>query len=289
MVEVITMKNENPESGPRGAATTARVSQNRQRRYSSDEAADIIRLALQSDTASADSSIDYDELLSIGREVGVTDAQIDLAVELLQEQQSAKDKEHVLWARFQAHAAIFVVINVFLFVLNLMTGMDTFWVGYVVLTWGLFLLGHYAGVRYAPEFVQMAMERTQQLSRQQVSSLVDDDPQVSFSFTDSSGLVTSEGMVSIEEGKLVVEHHKLDAVMGVIKSGVKRNEVAFTDIVSMRIEPKFWSSHLVIRGRNMQALNGMPGLTAGTVSLPLNRRAQAAGFQLVEEFSAAKE
>ena len=42
------------------------------RRYSSDEVADIIRLSLQDENRNSENSIDHKELISIGKEVGVS-------------------------------------------------------------------------------------------------------------------------------------------------------------------------------------------------------------------------
>ena len=67
-----------------------------QRRYSSDEVADIIRIGLQNEAGNADNTIDHDELISIGKEVGVSDEQIDIAVRLLEQQQQSNDKDRLL-------------------------------------------------------------------------------------------------------------------------------------------------------------------------------------------------
>ena len=56
------------------------------RRYSSDEVADIIRLSLQDESRpSGDALLDYDELIAIAKDVGVSSEQIDRAVFMLQE------------------------------------------------------------------------------------------------------------------------------------------------------------------------------------------------------------
>ena len=43
------------------------------RRYSSDEVADIIRIGLQDETGNVANTIDHEDLIAIGKEVGVSD------------------------------------------------------------------------------------------------------------------------------------------------------------------------------------------------------------------------
>ncbi|MDP2286217.1 MAG: 2TM domain-containing protein, partial [Pseudohongiella sp.] len=134
------------------------------RRYSSEEVADIIRLSLQDESRkNSDSLIDYDELLAIAKDMGVSSEQIDRAVFMLQEEQQTREKERGLWLRFKGHVLLFAGVNLLLISINLLTGSDTFWAIYSVFGWGLFLLGHYAGLRYAPQFVEMAMQRTRNM------------------------------------------------------------------------------------------------------------------------------
>jgi hypothetical protein len=103
------------------------------RRYSSEEVADIIRLSLQDESRrNNDALIDYDELIAIANDVGVTSDQIDHAVYMLQEAQQTRDKESSLWLRFKAHALLFAAVNLLLIAINLLTGSDTFWAMYSV-------------------------------------------------------------------------------------------------------------------------------------------------------------
>ena len=43
---------------------------------------------------------------------------------------------------------------------------------YVLFGWGLFLLGRYAGMRSAPQFVEFAVDRTWQLANNHYQALV---------------------------------------------------------------------------------------------------------------------
>ena len=96
---------------------------------------------------------------------GVDDAQIDRAIRSLEEGHRTKDKEQHLWQKFKAHCATSVAAMILCFIINIFTGMAVFCSGYVASALGLFLLGHYAGVRFAPEFVEMTLERSSGFAR----------------------------------------------------------------------------------------------------------------------------
>ncbi len=253
------------------------------RRYTSDEVADIIRISLQTESGNTSNTIDYEELLSIGKEMGVEEGQIGHAVHLLEEEQRTKDKERSLWVRFKAHCIIFAVVNVLCIGLNLISGDEVFWAGYMFFGWGLFLLGHYAGLRYAPEFVQMAMERTKLLANNKYQNFVEDDVNVSFTISDSSGLMESQGLAFVKEERLVIEYQNVDSILGLLKTGIKEVEIKFDDIALVKVEPKLWGSELVVKGRSLKALRNLPGCTAGVMRLKIARQSNTAALNLVDE------
>ncbi len=277
---------ENPSaqlSGSTGSATTSS-----RRRFSSDEVADIIRISLQQESANPDNSIDFEELVTIGREVGVSAAQIDVAVQLLEEQQKTGDKEKWLWVRFKAHCVSFIAVNSFCIVINLVTGTDVFWAGYILLAWGMFLLGHYAGLRYAPEFVQMAMSRTNLLAGETIREIPSDNVNVSFTVADASGLMGSEGLVFIAEDTVKIEYQTSDAVLGLLKTGVKEAAIAIADIATAKIEHKFWNMELVLQSRSLKIFRSLPGHSSGTLRLKIGRYSAVAAQNLVDTIDKLK-
>lgn len=92
-----------------------------------------------------------------------------------------------------------------------------FWFGYVILGMGLFLLGHYAGIRYIPEFVELVVARTLNLSKDYSDSEVEDDENVSFSMGDDSGLKESNGFLFIEDEVLQIEYQSQDSILGLFQ------------------------------------------------------------------------
>ena len=259
------------------------------RRYSSEEVADIIRLSLQDESRrNNDALVDYDELIAIANDVGVTSDQIDHAVYMLQEAQQTRDKERSLWLRFKAHALLFAAVNLLLIAINLLTGSDTFWAMYSVFGWGLFLLGHYAGLRYAPQFVEMAMQRARNLMDLQQQNSADTDEQVLFSTTDSLGMTETSGMLRFDAGKLVMEYQTIDALFGVVKSSVKVLEIPVANLSSARIDQKLWSADLVLQGKSMGVLSSVPGSNRGQLRVKLNRESVLAAKVLISHFGDKK-
>jgi len=259
------------------------------RRYSSDEVADIIRFSLMDESAKPEEAVDHDELLSIGKEFGVDDAQIDRAIHSLEEERRTKDKEQHLWQKFKAHCATSIAVMVLCVIINIFTGMAVFWSGYVVLGMGLFLLGHYAGVRYAPEFVEMAFERSRGLARNYYEDQYVDDENMAFNVWDSSGLLESDGLISFTDATLKVEYQTTDSVLGLFKTSVKEIEIAVGDILQARIERKMFGSELVLQGNSLRVFRNLPGSTGGNFRIKINRQSQLAAQNLVDAITAAKD
>ncbi|MCG8415084.1 MAG: 2TM domain-containing protein [Pseudomonadales bacterium] len=262
------------------------------RRYSSEEVAEIIRLSLQDEAKQQENSVDYDELLAIAREVGVDSDRIDKAVELLEDEQLAKDKAEYLWSRFRTHCILFIGVNLLCITINVLTstnepaGSGVFWSMYVLFGWGFFLLGHYAGLRYAPQFVEMAMERTQHLANARYQSFFEDDGNVGFTVADPMGLTETMGLLAIENDKLVIEYQTLDSMVGFLKTRVKAIEIDFENLTAARIEQKLWSADLVLQGKNMRTFKNAPGSSGGRLRLKLNRQSRRAAERLTQEIRA---
>lgn len=260
-----------------------------ERRYSSDEVADIIRLSLQDESGNPENSIDYQELLSIGKEMGVDQAQIDRASSLLEDEHQTKEKERLLWLKFRGHCISFVMVNLLCLSINIFTGTETFWAGYVLFGTGLFLLGHYAGLRYAPDFVEMATERTRAHAFGNLTSEPTDDANVSFTVSDPSGLMESWGLIYVENEKLIIEYQTSDSVLGLLKTSVKSVEVNLGDITHSSLSHKFWSSELTIQGKNMRVFGSVPGNSSGKLKLKIDKEFNQEATNLLEQLKASKE
>ena len=168
-------------------------------------------------------------------------------------------------------------------------GTEVFWAGYMLLGWGLFLLGHYAGLRYAPEFVQMAMARTKLVASSKYQEFIEDQVNVGFTVADDSGLMGSAGLVFIEGDQVMIEYQTSDALLGILKSGVREASIPIADITRARLEQKFWSADLVLQSRSLKVFRHLPGHAAGTLRLKINRQSAIAAQNLVEQINRLKQ
>ena len=280
-------KGENPQQ-PDTDQTDQQRSSAAARRYSSDEVADIIRFSLLDESGKPEEAVDHDELLSIGKEFGVDDAQIDRAIRSLEEERRTKDKEQHIWQKFKAHCATSIAVMVLCLIINIFTGMAVFWSGYVAFALGIFLLGHYAGIRFAPEFVEMAVERSRGLARNYYEDQYVDDKNMAFNVWDSSGLLESDGLISFADDTLKIEYQTTDSVLGIFKTSVKEVDVSVEDIRQARVERKMFGSELVLQGSSLRIFRNLPGNTGGDLRIKINRQSQLAAQNIVEGITAAK-
>lgn len=254
-----------------------------ERKYSSEEVAEIIRISLQEDSGSNEESVDYEELLAIAQEVGVDSARIDRAVDLLEDEQAARDKERYLWSRFHTHFILFIAVNLLCVVINVFDGSSTFWSLYVIFGWGLFLLGHYAGLRYAPGFVELAMERTQHVANNKYREYFEDDDIVGFTIPDPMGLTESQGIISLEDDKLLIEYQTMDCMVGFLKTRVKVTEIELENLTSARLVQGLWATELVLGGKNLRTFGNSPGSAGGKLKLKINRLSRRAAERLTRD------
>ncbi|NKB33161.1 MAG: hypothetical protein GKR91_08690 [Pseudomonadales bacterium] len=256
------------------------------RHYSSDEVSAIIRLSLQQESRSPSGAVDYDDLVSIGKDMGVNAEQIDGAIKLLAEEQRAQAKEDELWLKFKAHCFVSTSIIVLCLLINLLTGLgsfDDFWAGYPLVALGFFMLGHYAGIRYAPEFVRLATEHTMNMANSKAEEFYAQDANVTFSISDDMGLSESTGMLYVEDDSLMVEYQHNDSILGIWKSAIREIDIPLSEIKLARMEQKFWNSELVLQGKSLKTFGGFPGNESGSIKITVNRQSQKAAESLIRE------
>jgi hypothetical protein len=98
-------------------------------------------------------------------------------------------------------------------------------------------------------------------------------------FGEGTGLLHDEGT------HLVLEYELQDGVFGAVKTGVKRLQIPFDDLVSVTMT-KGWLGaswlgvKIVIQTKRLDTLNGVPGASQGKVELSIARK----NHQLAEKF-----
>lgn len=117
--------------------------------YSSDDVQAILGRALERQRAHGAGELSYDELLAIGRDVGLSEGAIEAAARE-HEREGDVDAEVARRVRkqrqgFVSHAATFALVNAFLVALNLTTS-GTLWSFWPLFGWGFGLAMHLLSV-----------------------------------------------------------------------------------------------------------------------------------------------
>ena len=96
----------------------------------------------------------------------------------------------------------------------------------------------------------------------------------------NGGFMLLEGILSVKGHKLFIEFQKKDAIMGAYKSDLATVEIPFTEIDMMEFKKGFFTSKLIIHGKNARALTELPGdeLTSRTLKVKKKNRDIAASI-----------
>ena len=136
-----------------------------ERSYKNDEARAIIDRAL---AEQPQEGVTHEDLLAIGAEVGLTRTAVERAArEVQQASSTAAAKASVVSGRrraFAIHAAVFAVLNAFLFAVNFLTTRGEWWVLFSIFGWGLGLALHAVfglSTSVSPRRLQRAQRRLQ--------------------------------------------------------------------------------------------------------------------------------
>lgn len=82
----------------------------------------------------------------------------------------------------------------------------------------------------------------------------------------------AEGVLSMEDDHLSIEIQTRDAIIGLIKSGVKEINIPISELAEVLFESKLFSKKLVVRGRKMSTLSKIPGCESGELKLNIDRK-----------------
>ena len=139
------------------------------RKFNNDQASNIIRKAL---SIKKIDTINYQELLEIGQELGIDPSQIQEAIhsqDSMDNEQQLRDK----WMSrqrddFRQHLWAFIIINTALVLINLLT-YGVWWFQWPLLGWGIGLAFHYRETYYPGE--ESIEKGIQKMRRKQQRSL----------------------------------------------------------------------------------------------------------------------
>lgn len=86
------------------------------------------------------------------------------------------------------------------------------------------------------------------------------------------GFVEVKGLLHVKKEALSLEFDQRDAFIGVIKSDLKEVTIPFSEIDSLRIKKRFWSTKVEITGTSMRSLREIPGAEQGRCTLKIKRK-----------------
>jgi len=93
-----------------------------------------------------------------------------------------------------------------------------------------------------------------------------------FTLSESDNFLTeSSGIIRLDRDTLVIEYQTRDAVLGVIKSGVKEVNLSLSSIQNISFKKGFFSNKLRIQAKAMKALEKVPGSLHGAVDMKIKR------------------
>ncbi len=136
-------------------------------RYSEEAARQILKQAV--DLQVNETEFSHDQLMAMADELGLSKESV-LAAEQkwLAGREGIEERQAFERHRrqaFRTHLAVYVMVNLFLFLINLMTGTSTWWFVFPLLGWGLGLAIHgwtaqqNDGDAYENEFLQWQLQR----------------------------------------------------------------------------------------------------------------------------------
>jgi hypothetical protein len=109
-----------------------------------------------------------------------------------------------------------------------------------------------------------------------------DSAYVPFSFPQVyQGLASGGGIATATTAGLTLEFQVKDAIVGMIKSDVRKIAIPISELHSVALKESWFWSRLFIRVRSMTTLADVPGSDTGQVELRVARRDTATAHALV--------
>lgn len=87
----------------------------------------------------------------------------------------------------------------------------------------------------------------------------------------NGGLTEVDGLLKVENNTLVLEFQSADAIIGLVKSGVKEVSIPFDAIRRVELRKSWFSTKILISTKTMAAVKDIPGSKAAAVVLKIKR------------------
>ncbi|MDX1586173.1 MAG: hypothetical protein R3222_05495 [Balneolaceae bacterium] len=88
----------------------------------------------------------------------------------------------------------------------------------------------------------------------------------------NNGFQQAEGLLKLAKEQLEMEFEVKDAILGVIKSGVKEAVIPFSDLKSIDFKKGWFTTKVILNGTSMKAFKDLPGSELATCTLKIKRK-----------------
>ena len=258
--------------------------------YTSEEVSEVIRIALGKAEHLDRDTVNHEELLSVARDFGLREADIDQAFQQITRSRVFDDHAEKAALKFKLHALCFLIVNVGLFLINALSDPSFWWVAYPAVSWGTLLLLHFVAMKYVPALPDWILERVigaAQLSSEHASARHGGTVPARFVIDDLYGsMATAKGIAEV--GVFCLEYQISDIFFGGIRSKVRKVTIPLEYIASAHLERRLWYNRLVVQGTRMKVFSDVPGNAGGEIKLRFTGAARSASERLLRMLNAGK-
>jgi len=99
----------------------------------------------------------------------------------------------------------------------------------------------------------------------------------------NSGFQQAEGLLKLAKEQLELEFEVKDAILGLIKSGVKDAVIPFSELKSIEFKKGWFSTKIILEGTSMKTFNELPGSELATCTLKVKRKHREDAERLISQ------
>lgn len=281
MSKIVNFKAQKKPESSESASAQAQADP---RQYSPDEVSDIIGHALRKIDDTANDSVVHSELLSIAKEFGLEEDDIEKAYDSLLDERDMAALMHHMWFQFKFVTYVNILIVIGLFAVDFFLFPDAAFAQFSLIGLAIGTLIGGVILKAFPKLAKNLFASSSNLDSGSAPSFTTRKFYISsWAFLVYSGRNIEKGIVRIEGDSLLMEYRKVDGLLGVLKSRVKEVRVPLNQIVGVELERKYWMSKLTLQSTSLKTFEDVPGESDGKLELTFAPRARVAVINLARD------
>lgn len=107
---------------------------------------------------------------------------------------------------------------------------------------------------------------------------------VPFTVSANSGFMEVKGLLRTEFEALVIEFQSADAIIGIVKSGLKTKRIPYKAIRKLEFKKGWFSTKMILHTQSMSDLDGLPGAESGSVTFMIKKEHRNDALELNSHF-----